>query len=127
VTVRAAPPLLVVDDEVLVAMTLAAELRQRGATVFEAFAPAEALRLLDEHPEIEALITDVRMPEMSGPDLARKARATRPRLAVVFCTGYSDERDAAAFNGWPVLAKPFAVDSLVPMLNRALARRDARG
>jgi CheY-like chemotaxis protein len=117
---------LVVDDEVLVAMTMAEHLRAQGCTVLEAFGPDQALSLLAAHPEVEAIITDVRMPGMLGTELARAVRRGRPDIAVVFCTGYAGDAEAGGFNGWPVLAKPFPLDAIGPALAQAREHQAGR-
>jgi CheY-like chemotaxis protein len=118
--VRAA---LIVDDEALIAMALAEYCRDLGVEAFAASDPFQALEILDRHPEVEALVTDVRMPGMNGPELARRAVAARPDLAVLFITGFTAEGDLADAGDWPVLRKPFDLGALGPALARALALR----
>ncbi len=66
--------ILVVDDDEAVRTTTAALLSQIGYDVYEASNGAEALDALDCEPPVDVLLTDVVMPGMSGPDLARRAR-----------------------------------------------------
>jgi len=114
---------LVVDDEALTAMVIADHVRSLGLEVSEAYGPAEALSLIDRHAEIDALVTDVRMPVMTGPEMVRRALARRPGLAVVFVTGFAVEDAATAFGRWPVLRKPFDLTALTPALLRAASLR----
>lgn len=114
---------LVVDDEALVAMAIAEYFRDLGVETLEAFDPLRALELLGEQPQIEALVTDIRMPGMNGPELARRARAGRPDLAVLFITGFAAEADLEGAGVWPVLRKPFDLSALGPALRRAVALR----
>ena len=77
-------------------------------------APA-ALRILDAHPEIDLLFTDVVMPDMNGRKLADEARSRRPDLKVLFTTGYT--RNAVVHNGVldrevALIGKPFTLDAL---------------
>jgi CheY-like chemotaxis protein len=114
---------LVVDDEVLVAMSVAEHCRGMGSVAYEAFGANAALSVLESHPEIDALVTDVRMPGLSGPALAAEALSRRPGLAVVFITGFATDSDRGAFGSWPVLTKPFPLEAIGPALQRAMALR----
>jgi len=114
---------LIVDDEALIAMAIAEYCRDLGVDAIAAFDPAQALDLLARHPDIEALVTDVRMPGMNGPELVRRALLARPDLAVLFITGFAAESDLADAGDWPVLRKPFDLCALGPALRRALSLR----
>lgn len=114
---------LIVDDEALIAMAIAEYCCDLGVEAIAAFDPAQALDLLARHPDIEALVTDVRMPGMNGPELVRRALLARPDLAVLFITGFAAESDLADAGDWPVLRKPFDLSALGPALRRALALR----
>jgi signal transduction histidine kinase/DNA-binding response OmpR family regulator len=100
---------LVVDDEALVRMTTVDMVAECGLAVEEAGDGPEALAKLAGDPEIDVLVTDLGLPGMSGAELIRQARATRPSLAIVVASGYS--RDGAANDGIPqdavFLQKPF--------------------
>lgn len=114
---------LIVDDEALIAMAIAEYCCDLGVEALAVFDPIEALDVLGRHPEIEALVTDVRMPGMNGPELVRRARVGRPDLAVLFITGFAAEADLADAGDWPVLYKPFDLGALGPALQRALDLR----
>jgi DNA-binding NtrC family response regulator len=85
-------------------------------TVFEAGDGVQALRLVEARPEIEIVVTDVRMPGLDGPSLVERAASIRPDLKVIFVTGYTTYRSSA----WPILRKPFDLDQLEAALCRAL-------
>lgn len=114
---------LIVDDEALIAMAIAEYCRDLGADATAVFDPMQALEILGRQPEIEVLVTDVRMPGINGPELVRRARLTRPNLAVLFITGFAAEGDLADAGDWPVLRKPFDLSALGPALQRALDLR----
>jgi signal transduction histidine kinase len=99
---------LVVDDDSLVSAGTAAMLEDLGHTVREASSAAEALAVLDEDRAIDLVITDHVMPGMSGVELARQLRRTRPDLCVILASGYADlvTGDRLDFP-LPRLAKPF--------------------
>jgi CheY-like chemotaxis protein len=86
---------LLVEDEVLVRMMLAKELRQAGLTVLEAADADEAVDALRHFAGIKCLITDVQMPSsMDGIALARFARSEYPDVSVIFACG-NDQRTAS--------------------------------
>jgi CheY-like chemotaxis protein len=106
--------LLVEDDEDVREYTRAA-LTALGYRVLEAAEPIAALRLVEEHPEIALLLTDVGLPQMNGNRLAQQARSHLPNLKVLYTTGYA--RNAIIHRGLldpgvQLLPKPFTVDSL---------------
>lgn len=117
-TVFAGRVVLVVDDEPMILDILAEHCASLGMKVSEAGDGEGALRLVEAHPEIEVLITDVRMPGCDGPTLVERALALRPEIKVIFVTGYTTYRSSA----WPILRKPFDLDELEAALRRALVQ-----
>ncbi|WP_128253774.1 PAS domain-containing hybrid sensor histidine kinase/response regulator [Falsirhodobacter deserti] len=114
--------LLVDDDERMLSLT-ASMLRDLGYGVVETARGAEALDKLQAHPEIELLFTDVVMPQMNGPELAKEALRRRPGLRVLFTSGYT--RNAAVHNGilnpaMNLLQKPATVEQLARKVRAAL-------
>lgn len=113
---------LVVDDEAAVRSLSAEMLQMLGYTVHMADGAAAALRLLDAHPEIDLLFTDVLMPELDGRQLAARALQRRPGLPVLFTSGHT--RDVEAVEGMPerarTLAKPFTLAQLASQARTAL-------
>jgi len=84
------PTLLVVDDEARILSALRRSLRREGWRVLTAATPAEALRLLDEEP-IDAVLSDHKMPRMSGLDVLEAAALRRPAAARILISGWPDE------------------------------------
>lgn len=106
--------ILVVDDEPLVRMLVVDELLELGYTVLEAGDGASALKILNSPQPLSLLITDVGLPGgMNGRQVADAARLARPRLQVLFITGYAEN---AVLNhghldgGMHVMTKPFQID-----------------
>ncbi len=100
--------------------------RDLGHRVIEAESVQTALAALDAAPEIELILTDVVMPGATGRALADEARKRRPRLPVVFMTGYT--RNAIVHNGVLdagslLLNKPFTLAQLSAKLKEALTAR----
>jgi PAS domain S-box-containing protein len=114
---------LVVEDEPAVRQFTVDALVELGYRVLEADGAAAALRLLDAHPEIVLLFTDVVMPDVNGRKLADEARRRRTDLKVLFTTGYT--RNAVVHNGVldpdvELIGKPFTVEELAAKMREVL-------
>jgi CheY-like chemotaxis protein len=84
--------ILIVDDEDLICELLSEVLSEDGHTTFTAHTGEAALCIIREHPEIDLLFTDVRLPgAMNGLVLAAEAKRLRPMLSVLYATGYASE------------------------------------
>jgi signal transduction histidine kinase len=97
---------LVVDDDSMVAESTAAMLSDLGHTVVVASSAVGAMERLRADPAIELVITDHAMPGMTGIELAKQIRQTRPQLPIILATGYADLPDGDDL-GLPRLAKPY--------------------
>ena len=84
------PTLLVVDDEVRILAALKRTLRREGYRILTAETPAQALRMLDDEP-IDCILSDQKMPGMSGIELLEEAGRRRPRAARLLITGWTEE------------------------------------
>ena len=108
--------ILLVDDEPLVRGVGVEVLADLGYEVLEAEDGPSALRVFSKHPDIDALVTDVGMPNgMNGRQLADAIRVQRPGLAILFITGYAEYtvlNHGDLDHGMQVLTKPFTADSL---------------
>ena len=115
----------VVEDEAAVRKAVVRLLSDRGYATLQAAGPASALEVARSWSgPIDLLLTDVVMPEMSGDELARELRRGRPHLLVVYMTGYSGELDVAALRvDGPVVQKPFTHESLLTVVEGALAEK----
>ena len=107
--------ILVVEDEARVRHYAVDALRELGYTAISAASPIEALKAINERPEITMLFTDIVMPEMTGRQLADAAAAIRPDLKILFTTGYT--RNAVVHNGMidvgvAFLSKPYGMGDL---------------
>ena len=108
--------ILVVDDEVLIRMTVTEELEESGYACLEAANGKDALALLETRPEIDLLVTDVGLPGgLNGRDMAEVARVSRPDLPVLFITGYADQQALAdgTMQRTAVMAKPFRMPEML--------------
>ena len=116
---------LLVEDEAAVRQFARRALEASGYAVLVAPDGAEALSLAERHAgPIHILLTDVVMPGMAGPELARRLAAKRPSLRVLYCSGYTDDAtvlDGVREAGTPFLQKPFAPEDLVQKLREVLS------
>jgi CheY-like chemotaxis protein len=83
---------LVVEDVALIRMTTVDMVESLGHTTLEAGDGPQAIALIELHPDIEVLLTDLGLPGMSGAEMVKKAREMRPNLKVIIASGYSSER-----------------------------------
>ncbi len=120
--------LLVVEDEPQVRAIAARALTSAGFEVLQAPNGAVGLALVKEQRiPFDVIITDVMMPELSGPELARAARKLDPKLGIVFMSGFPEamhNANASDFSGAAFLAKPFAPSALVEAVRECIERRD---
>ncbi len=116
------PRVLIVDDHLSMAETLADGLAEHGYDTVALASSKEAAKRL-ENEEFAALVTDLRMPEMDGLELLRISRAHAPARPVIVMTAYSAVESAIESirqGAFHYLTKPFKLDELVLFLNRAL-------
>jgi signal transduction histidine kinase len=113
---RGSETVLVVEDEEVVRDLICAVLSESGYDVLCAGSAEEALRITRAHPaEIELLVTDIVMPDMHGPELARELATLKPEMKILYVSGYSenDISDQGVIEpGLLVLQKPFTQQSL---------------
>jgi PAS domain S-box-containing protein len=115
--------ILVVEDEPAVRQLSVDALSELGYRVIEADGGKSALHLLERHPDIALMFTDVVMPQMNGARLAQEARSMRPALKIVFTTGYT--RNAVVHNGVldagvELIGKPFTIEELAAKIRAVL-------
>jgi len=82
------PKLMIVDDDPEVRIIVAEFLRDIGYQVIQAPGGAEALNLLEPNPDLRMIITDIRMPDMSGIELADLATRRQSDLKIILISGY---------------------------------------
>jgi CheY-like chemotaxis protein len=121
--------ILLVDDDADVRSVAAAMLQQAGHTVIEAGSGPAALKRLDGDTGcVDLLIADLAMPGMSGFELARVVRDSRPRLPILFVTGYADNAARLdSIDAHRLLLKPFHAAELNAKVAEALGRAAAAG
>jgi PAS domain S-box-containing protein len=120
---RGSETLLLVEDDPTVRRLAERVLRSSGYSLLVAASGAEALRLLKEGDPLDMLVTDVVMPGMSGPDLAKQLRLSRPELKVLFLSGYMEDdlRTRVLTDGsYAYIPKPFRPNDLTKKIRDVL-------
>jgi two-component system, cell cycle sensor histidine kinase and response regulator CckA len=122
----ASPSILVVDDDPAVLEIMAEILRQAGYRVLQAEGGWSAIHAFEEAPSPpNLLVTDVIMPDLTGPVLAARLRKMRPELKVLFVSGFHDTELVQRFvgqQGFALLPKPFTPDGLLRTVEEALRK-----
>jgi DNA-binding response OmpR family regulator len=110
-----APRVLLVEDEVLIAMMIEDAMLQRGFEVYTATSAGEALQVLRESP-VDVLFTDINIEgDMDGSALARRAREMHPELAVLYASG-TLKSVVDAVPGSTFVPKPYAPSEVCAMV-----------
>jgi signal transduction histidine kinase/ActR/RegA family two-component response regulator len=120
--------ILVVEDAAPLRDLVCQALTVAGCTVLSAPEAQEALRILNQQKGvIDLLITDVIMPGMNGPALAKQVRALRPETKILYMTGYSGEfvRSDMLIPGVSFIQKPFTPADLRRKIRKMLADKAA--
>jgi response regulator RpfG family c-di-GMP phosphodiesterase len=120
---------LFVDDEVNILKALQRLLRSENMNVLVASRAADALDLLDKHPT-QVVVTDQRMPEMSGVDFLAHVRERQPDIVRMMLTGYTEMKVAVdAINRgeiYRLITKPWNDDELRATLRQAFDHADLK-
>jgi two-component system cell cycle response regulator CpdR len=117
--------ILIVEDDDSVRTLAARALERLGHTVELASDGFKGLsRIVECHADFDLVLSDIRMPEMDGIEMALAACRHYPKLKIMFFTGYADQRERAEeLDGVivDVMQKPFALIELRERVERALA------
>jgi len=120
--------ILIVDDEPDLREFLADEIRMIGASVYEAENGRKAFEIV-KNEKIDAIISDIRMPDGDGVELLDRVRSENPGIPVlIFITGYTDLSGADAYNkgAEAIIAKPFNFEQVSTALVRALSPENTK-
>jgi CheY-like chemotaxis protein len=121
---RGGETILVVEDEENVRRLAVRILERQGYTVLEASCVNDALTLCKECKEpIHMILTDVVMPEMSGPQLAEQLVSLLPKIKVLYMSGYTDNaifHQGVLKDGVNYIQKPFTIDGLARKMREVL-------
>jgi CheY-like chemotaxis protein len=111
---------LVAEDEAMLRLLAVEMLEEAGFSVSQAADGAEALDLLKAQPEIQVLVSDIKMPRMDGYALTQAGLTLRPDLKIVLMTGYAQEPppDIVRASGIRTLHKPFDLEELTELVRQ---------
>lgn len=109
---------LVVDDDALIRESVAAVMEDICDQVYQAADGMEGLDVLEQHPDISVIVTDIAMPRLDGIEFASQARRRHPALKVLFVSGMQRPPAREEF-----LLKPFRTNALVSALHHLMDTR----
>ena len=115
------PTILIVEDENLVRMETVDVFEDAGFTVIEAWSGDMALDLIERHPEVQVVFTDIEMPGMNGLELARVVSRRWPDLPVMLCSGPVNLSAQKLFQDIPFFSKPYDVDRASQVAHQLIA------
>jgi two-component system cell cycle sensor histidine kinase/response regulator CckA len=121
--------ILLVEDEDPVRMVAERSLTRQGYKVTSARDGEEGLVLVEEGGQFDLVVSDVVMPTLDGPGMAREIRRIAPHLPVLFMSGYAEEqlrKEIGLTNAW-FMPKPFSVQQLSEKVGEVLARTVGKG
>ena len=116
------PRILIVDDDQGTLASLSRAFALEGYTAITSSSAARALDRLQEEP-VDAILSDVVMPEMDGPTLAKKLRESNPSIRIIFVSGYAEdafEKNLPPETKFSFLPKPFTLKQLVAAVKEAM-------
>ena len=117
---------LVVEDDPRVLGATMGALEELGHHPIACNNPLSAPAMLEEHPAIDLIVSDVLMPQQTGPEMVAALAPHFPDVAIIFVTGFAGEACSDAFGGHPVLRKPFTIAALERGLTEAMTAARAR-
>lgn len=116
----AAMSILVVEDDRRVLNATVEAVAELGHRVVACGSPLEAEAIVDAHGGFDLILSDVLMPELTGPEMIARLKARWPGIAVLFVTGYTgDASEIASFGDHDVLRKPFTLAALDQAIRRS--------
>lgn len=118
-------PILIVDDDHAVRAVSVEILKEAGYSVLEAAQASDAILLLEDHPSVRLLFTDINMPVVNGYVLADMAVTRWPHLRILYTTGTLKTEAVGAQPGLlhgETLAKPYRAAQLTAAIAESLAR-----
>ncbi len=121
---RPGETVMVVEDEAQLRELLCSRIAAQGYATLAAPDGQQALEVLARHPgRVDVLLTDVVMPNLSGPELARRFRERFPGALVLFMSGYAEEavaKQGALADGAMIIEKPHGLESVTALIRSLL-------
>ena len=116
-----ASTILVADDNRDLVASIAKLLELTGHSVVPAYSAREAVDLLDEIPNIDLVLSDIRMPDVDGFDLLRVLRHRFPSLPIILMSGLPITSEDVVPLGAAILQKPLDMDELQELIRQRVA------
>ncbi len=112
---------LVIDDEPLAVERLKIELKKVGEIIISAFTNVSAfLKEIEKNRDFDIAFVDIKMPEMSGLELAQRVNSINPNIFIVFVTAFPDYAiDAFKVGAIDYILKPYSTDEIKRVIERA--------
>jgi len=118
---------LLVDDEMGFVETMAKRLEKRNMTIYKAFDGDAALQQLGEHPDVQVVILDMKMPGKDGITVLQEIKEAYPLVEVIMLTGHATVPTAVEgiqYGAFDYLMKPCSFDDLNEKIREAVALKD---
>ncbi len=118
--------ILLVEDEEALSETVAAAMREYGHKVDVALTGRDALSRLKTREPYDAIVLDLRLPDMNGLEIVEYIKTNRPSLGLIVASGYLEQEDVLrTAERWPImmLRKPYAASDLIERLGMLLQQR----
>ena len=113
--------ILLVEDDPAILKMVKLIFEEAGFRVLSAGSAHQARLTAEGFPEsIHLLLSDVMMPDVSGPELATALKQQRPEMRVMLMSGFADGAMLVLNHGWHFIAKPFLASELLARVNDAL-------
>jgi two-component system cell cycle sensor histidine kinase/response regulator CckA len=113
--------ILVVEDDAAILKLVCLILEEGGFSVLSAGSADQASLIAHGYPQaIHLLVSDVMMPDVSGPELAKRLKEHRPDMRVMLMSGYADGAMLFLNYGWHFIRKPFLASALLERVNDVL-------
>ena len=123
------PVILIVDDEPDIREILEIVLRDEGMEVLASASGRDALAILRKR-DIDVVISDIRMPDLSGVELLREARALAAETVFIMITAFASTEtaiEALQHGAYDYITKPFKMEELRAVVRRALEKKASQG
>lgn len=117
------PLILIVDDEEAIRKLLRARFERENMEVLVATQATEAMSIIEKHPELAVMITDVKMPGKDGLTFTKELKQNRKHPKVIVMTGHGEKStaiNALKFGASDYLEKPFDMEEMVHAVNRTI-------
>ena len=111
----------IVDDEEILRVTTAEDLRDAGHNVVDFELPEEALKHIRQHPEIDLVISDIKMPQMNGVELLKEVKDFNSKICVILITAFGNVKSAVQaikMGAFDYITKPFEPLELINLIDK---------